>query len=345
MSPQHTEEQLQAVLRRIEEMGYTPHLSRGVERTIVGAVGHKDKTPLQALEQMEGVEAAIPILRPYKLASREFRPTPTVIDVDGVKVGGRELVVIAGPCSVESEPQILASARAVKAAGATMLRGGAFKPRTSPYAFQGLEEDGLRMLRAARDETGLKIVTEIISVHDIDLLLKYVDVLQIGARNCQNYALLRAVGQARKPVLIKRGMSAMIHEFLMAAEYCLSEGNYDIMLCERGIRTFETETRFTLDLNAVPVLKHLTHLPVLVDPSHGTGHWRLVTPMARAAVAAGCDGLIVEVHPDPANALSDGAQSLKPTKFERLMAEVRRMAEAVDRAIAEPAPERAVSSQ
>jgi 3-deoxy-7-phosphoheptulonate synthase len=333
MGPGHTDEQLQAVIRRIEQMGYSCHLSRGVERTIVGAVGSKDKTPLQVLEQMEGVEAVIPILRPFKLASREFKREGTIVNVEGVKIGGPEIVVCAGPCSVESEKQVLETARAVKAAGAKMLRGGAFKPRTSPYAFQGLEEDGLKILQAAKAETGLKIVTEIVSVGDMDTLLKYADVLQIGARNCQNYALLRAVGQARKPVLLKRGMSATIHEYLMAAEYCLSEGNYDILLCERGIRTFETETRFTLDLNAVPVLKHLSHLPVLVDPSHGTGHWRLVGPMARAAIAAGCDGLQIEVHPDPPNALSDGAQSLKPTKFERLMDEIRRVAQAVGRTI------------
>ena len=333
MGPGHTEEQLQAVVRRIEDMGYSVHLSRGVERTIVGAVGHKDKTPLQVLEQMEGVEAVIPILRPYKLASREFKPERTVVNVEGVEIGGSQIVVCAGPCSVESEKQVMEAARAVKAAGAKMLRGGAYKPRTSPYAFQGLEEDGLKILMAAKAETGLKIVTEIVSVTDMDTLLKYADVLQIGARNCQNYALLRAVGQARKPVLLKRGMSATIHEYLMAAEYILSEGNYDIMLCERGIRTFETETRFTLDLNAVPVLKNLTHLPVFVDPSHGTGHWRLVGPMARAAIAAGCDGLQIEVHPDPPNALSDGSQSLKPTKFERLMAEIRLVAEAVGRTV------------
>jgi len=333
MSPGHTEEQLQAVMRRIEEMGYSCHLSRGAERTIIGAVGSKDKTPLQTLEQMEGVETVIPILRPYKLAGREFKREPTVVDVGGVKIGGPEIVVIAGPCSVESEKQVLEVARAVKAAGAKMLRGGAYKPRTSPYAFQGLEEDGLTILQAAKAETGLKIVTEIVSVTDIDTLLKYADVLQVGARNCQNYALLRAVGQTRKPVLLKRGMAATIHEYLMAAEYCLSEGNYDIILCERGIRTFETETRFTLDLNAVPVLKNLSHLPVLVDPSHGTGYWRLVGPMARAAIAAGADGLEVEVHPDPANALSDGAQSLRPRKFERLMGELRRVAEAVGRSL------------
>jgi len=333
MERNHTEEQLQAVIRRIEQMGYSCHLSRGVERTIVGAVGSKDKTPLQVLEQMEGIEAVIPILRPYKLASREFRPETTVVNVEGVKIGGPEIVVIAGPCSVESEKQAIETARAVKAAGAKMLRGGAYKPRTSPYAFQGLEEDGLKILQAAKAETGLKIVTEIVAVNDIETLLKYADVLQVGARNCQNYALLRAIGQAKKPALLKRGMWATIQEYLMAAEYCLSEGNYDIMLCERGIRTFETETRFTLDLNAVPVLKNLTHLPVLVDPSHGTGHWRLVGPMARAAVAAGCDGLLVEVHPDPANALSDGSQSLKPTKFERMMDELRRVAVAVGRSI------------
>jgi len=333
MGPGHSEEQLQAVIRRIEDMGYSVHLSRGVERTIVGAVGHKDKTPLQVLEQMEGVEAVIPILRPYKLASREFKPERTVVNVEGVEVGGRQIVVCAGPCSVESEKQVMDTARAVRAAGAKMLRGGAYKPRTSPYAFQGLEEDGLKILMAAKAETGLKIVTEIVSVTDMDTLLKYADVFQIGARNCQNYALLRAVGQARKPVLLKRGMSATIHEYLMAAEYILSEGNYDILLCERGIRTFETETRFTLDLNAVPVLKTLTHLPVFVDPSHGTGHWRLVGPMARAAIAAGCDGLMIEVHPDPANALSDGSQSLRPVKFDRLMGEIRQVAEAIGRTV------------
>jgi 3-deoxy-7-phosphoheptulonate synthase len=333
MGPGHTEEQLQTVIRRIEDMGYSVHLSRGVERTIVGAVGHKDKTPLQVLEQMEGVEAVIPILRPYKLASREFKPERTIVNVEGVEVGSRQIVVCAGPCSVESEKQVMETARAVRAAGAKMLRGGAYKPRTSPYAFQGLEEDGLKILMAAKAETGLKIVTEIVSVTDMDTLLKYADVFQIGARNCQNYALLRAVGQARKPVLLKRGMSATIHEYLMAAEYILSEGNYDILLCERGIRTFETETRFTLDLNAVPVLKNLTHLPVFVDPSHGTGHWRLVGPMARAAIAAGCDGLMIEVHPDPANALSDGSQSLRPVKFDRLMGEIRQVAEAIGRTL------------
>lgn len=333
MRPEHSEDQLKAVIQRVEQMGYSAHVSAGVQRTIVGALGAKDKTPLQVLEQMEGVEAVIPILRPYKLASREFKPEPTVVDVEGVKIGTKEIVVIAGPCSVESEEQVVAAARAVKAAGAKMLRGGAYKPRTSPYAFQGLEEDGLKMLQAAKAETGLKIVTEIVSVNDTDLLAKYADVLQVGARNCTNYALLRAVGQMRKPVLLKRGMAVTIQEYLMAAEYVLNEGNYDIILCERGIRTFETETRFTLDLNAVPVLKSLTHLPVIVDPSHGTGHWRLVAPMSRAAVAAGCDGLLIEVHPDPANALSDGAQSLKPNKFERLMAEVRRVAEAVGRTI------------
>ena len=333
MGPGHTEAELEAVTRRIEAMGYSCHVSRGVERTIIGAIGSKEKTPLQALEQMDGVEAVIPILRPYKLASREFKPDPTVVDVDGVAIGGRELVVIAGPCSVESEKQLLTTARAVKAEGAKLLRGGAYKPRTSPYAFQGLEEDGLKILQAAKEETGLKIVTEVISVTDVDLLVRYADVLQVGARNCQNYALLRAVGQTQKPVLLKRGMSATIDEYLTAADYCMNEGNYNIVLCERGIRTFETETRFTLDLNAVPVLKQASHLPVLVDPSHGTGYHRYVMPMARAAVAAGCDGLAVEVHPDPPNALSDGAQSLKPEKFARFMIEMRRMAEAVGRTI------------
>jgi 3-deoxy-7-phosphoheptulonate synthase len=328
-----TDEEVAQVCRRIEALGLTAHLSRGTERTIIGAIGDERILLDKAIEALPMVEKVLPVLKPYKLASREFHPENTVVDVAGVLVGGRRLAVVAGPCSVESREMLFEVARAVKEAGAHLLRGGAFKPRTSPYAFQGLEEDGLKILMAAKAETGLKIVTEIVSVTDMDTLLKYADVFQIGARNCQNYALLRAVGQARKPVLLKRGMSATIHEYLMAAEYILSEGNYDILLCERGIRTFETETRFTLDLNAVPVLKTLTHLPVFVDPSHGTGHWRLVGPMARAAIAAGCDGLMIEVHPDPANALSDGSQSLRPVKFDRLMGEIRQVAEAIGRTV------------
>ncbi|MBX3730089.1 MAG: 3-deoxy-7-phosphoheptulonate synthase [Candidatus Sumerlaeia bacterium] len=331
-----TAEDLKRVEVRVTELGYRPHPIVGVERTIVGAVGHEDKTPLHDLEAMDCVEAVIPILRPYKLVSREFKPEASVLDVAGVAVGGRELVVMAGPCSVESRDQILKSADAVAAAGAQFLRGGAFKPRTSPYAFQGLRREGLELLAEARKRTGLRVVTEVVSVEDVPLLVEYADVLQIGARNCQNYALLAAVGETRKPVLFKRGMATTIKEYLQAAEYILDRGNYTVLLCERGIRTFETATRNTLDLNAVPVLKRETHLPVIVDPSHGTGYADLVPAMARAAVAAGADGLMIEMHPNPSEALSDGPQSLGPADFEGLMRSVRPVAEAVGRALTGP---------
>lgn len=324
---------IQAVSDRVVELGYKPHLIRGVERTVVAAVGNEDKTPLQALETMEGVESVMPILKPYKLVGRELKPEPSVLDIGGIKVGGKHVVLMAGPCSVESRESILEIARAVKAAGAQFLRGGAFKPRTSPYSFQGLGDEGLDYLAEARAETGLKIVTEVVSVTDIPRVAAKADVLQIGARNCQNYALLNAAGESGKPVILKRGMSTTISEFLQAAEYLLAHGNYNVMLCERGIRTFEPSTRFTLDLNAVPVIKNLSHLPVIVDPSHGTGYWHLVTPMARAAVAAGADGLMIEVHPQPDRALSDGSQSLKPAKFQKLVEEIRRVALAVDRTV------------
>ncbi len=326
------QDQIDEVLRRIEELGYRAHPIFGVERTVIGCVGREDKSPLQSLENMPGVESAIPILKPYKLAGREFHPQSSLLDVAGVPVGGRQLTLIAGPCSVESREQILEVSEAVKEAGAQFLRGGAFKPRTSPYAFQGLRGKGLEYLVEARERTGLKIVTEIVNVNDLDeMLAADVDVLQIGARNCQNYALLDAVGRSGRPVLLKRGMSTLISEFLMAAEYILSHGNYNVILCERGIRTFETATRFTLDLNAVPVIKQHSHLPIIVDPSHGTGHWDLVEPMARAAIAAGADGLAIEVHPNPRLAMSDGAQSLKPEKFAHLVGEVRKIAMAMDR--------------
>ncbi len=328
-----TEEQLQKVNDAIVQLGYKPHVIRGVERTVVGAVGHDDKTPLQVLEQTPGVEAVIPIMKPYKLVGREIKPDPSVVDVDGIKIGGREVVVIAGPCSVESEEQMIQTATAVKKAGAKILRGGAYKPRTSPYAFQGLEEAGLKILAKAREVTGLKIITEIVCVNDIDPICEYADMIQIGARNCQNYSLLKTVGKTRLPVVLKRGMATTIKEFLMAAEYIMSQGNYNVILCERGIRTFEDSTRFTLDLNAVPVLKGLSHLPLIVDPSHGTGNYRYVTPMGRAAIAAGADGLIVEVHPNPKEAASDGPQSLLPEKFEVFMAEVRKIVLAMDRVI------------
>jgi 3-deoxy-7-phosphoheptulonate synthase len=326
-------ELIDAVMRRVEELGYKAHPIFGVERTVVACVGHEDKTPLQQLESMPGVEAVIPILKPFKLAGREFKPQPSIIDVGGIPVGGRQLTLIAGPCSVESRQQIIETAHAVKEAGARFLRGGAYKPRTSPYAFQGLRGEGMEYLAEARAATGLKVVTEIVSVEDMPEMLDRVDVFQIGARNCQNYALLNACGEAQKPVLLKRGMSTLVNEFLMAAEYIMAQGNYNVMLCERGIRTFETSTRFTLDLNAVPLIKELSHLPILVDPSHGTGNWHLVEPMARASIAAGADGLIIEVHPEPGKALSDGAQSLKPEKFFKLVGEVRKIAEAMGRTV------------
>ncbi|MFN3476297.1 MAG: 3-deoxy-7-phosphoheptulonate synthase [Candidatus Methylomirabilales bacterium] len=326
------EEDLEEVIKRVEELGYQPHIIRGVQRTVIGAVGdERGKARLQSLESLPGVESVVPILQPFKLASREFKPQKTIIKVGDVEIGGERLAIMAGPCSVESEAQLLETARAVKEAGATILRGGAYKPRTSPYAFQGLEEEGLKLLAKAREATGLKVITEVVNPEHVELVAEYADILQIGARNAQNFALLRAVGEIKKPVLLKRGFATTIREYLMAAEYILSEGNYDVILCERGIRTFETSTRFTLDLNAVPVLNKLTHLPVIIDPSHGTGHWEYVAPMAKAAVACGADGLLIEVHPKPEEALSDGLQSLKPDKFRRLMEELRPLAEACRR--------------
>jgi 3-deoxy-7-phosphoheptulonate synthase len=333
MEPGSKKELIQAVIGRVEELGYKSHPIYGVERTVVACVGHEDKTPLQQLESMPGVEAVIPILKPFKLAGREFKPQSSVVKVGDVRIGGQRLTLIAGPCSVESRQQILETAHAVKEAGAQFLRGGAFKPRTSPYAFQGLRGEGLDYLAEAREATGLKVVTEIVSVEDLPDMMDRVDVFQIGARNCQNYALLNACGESKKPVLLKRGMSTLVTEFLMAAEYILAQNNDNVILCERGIRTFETSTRFTLDLNAVPVIKELSHLPILVDPSHGTGHWHLVEAMSRAAVAAGADGLIIEVHPEPSKALSDGSQSLKPEKFFKLVSEVRKIAEAMGRTL------------
>jgi len=329
----HTEEQREAAHRRIEELGYRVVPIVGVERTILAAVGHEDKTPLQSLESMAGVEAVIPILKPFKLASSEYREAPTVVDVAGEKIGGQRLAVIAGPCAVESEEQVLECARIAKEHGARFLRGGAFKPRTSPYAFQGLEEEGLRLLRRAADVHGLKVVTEMISVTDIEAIEANADMIQIGARNSQNFALLKAAGRSRLPVLLKRGMAQTVKEFLMSAEYVLSEGNPNVVLCERGIRTFEDSTRNTLDLNAVPVLKSQCHLPVIVDPSHGTGLWQYVIPMARAAIAAGADGILVEIHPRPEAAFSDGPQSLKPQRFAQLMAELRKVAQCMDRTL------------
>ena len=321
MKARASKQDVQEVLDTIKELGYQPHPIYGTERTVIGAVGsERGKHKLQALETLPGVEKVVPILQPYKLASREVKPEKSVVTIDNkVHIGGQEVVVIAGPCSIESEEQIVETARAVQAAGAAILRGGAFKPRTSPYSFQGLEEEGLVLLDRARRITGLPVVTEIMNPGDIDLISRHSDILQVGARNVQNFALLKALGKCGKPILLKRGMMTTIEEFLMSAEYILAEGNMQVILCERGIRTFETATRNTLDLSSIPVLRERTHLPVIVDPSHATGHWRLVAPMAYAAIAAGADGLMIEVHPHPDHAQSDGIQSLKPEKFSELM--------------------------
>ena len=333
MSHQATPAEIKAVVDRVEEIGLKTELSRGEERTVIGVIGGNAYAYRDAFSHLGGIQEIVPITKPFKLASREFRRQDTVVDIGGVKIGNDEVVVMAGPCSVEGEEMLLETARHVAAQGARILRGGAFKPRTSPYSFQGLGEAALKMMAEARDETGLKVVTEVVSPGDVALVAKYADVLQLGTRNMQNYALLQEAGRSGKPVLLKRGMSSTIEEWLLAAEYILSQGNRDVILCERGIRTFETATRFTLDLNAVPVLKKLTHLPVVVDPSHGTGHWEYVEAMAMAGVAAGADGLLIEVHPKPEEALSDGPQSLKPDKFATLMSRVRKIAQAVDRDI------------
>ena len=335
-----TPEQIEHMIERVEQLGLKAHPIYGTERTVIAAVGEKRDEFRQSLESGPGVAEVVPILAPYKVASREVKAEPTVVRAGSLVVGNCHVGMIAGPCSVEDEEQTLATARAVKAAGATALRGGAFKPRTSPYSFQGLKEDGLRILAAARDETGLAVVTEVIATEDVPLVARYADVLQIGARNMQNYRLLEAVGEEGKPVLLKRGPSATLDELLLAAEYILNAGNPNVMLCERGIRTFETHTRYTLPLASIPWLHERTHLPVVVDPSHGTGHANLVTRMAAAAVAAGADGLIVEVHPDPESALSDGYQSLDFAQFEELMTLCRRVAEAVGRQIGPTAANR-----
>jgi 3-deoxy-7-phosphoheptulonate synthase len=324
-------DQIQKVVDRVEELGFRAHLSQGEERTIIGVIGDERPLSVEALELLDGVERVVPVLHPFKLASRDFKPDRTVIQLDGVNIGGDEIVVMAGPCAVESREQVFEVAWAVKEAGAKVLRGGAFKPRTSPYTFQGLGVPALELLGEVRETVGLPIVSEVMSAADIATVSKYVDVLQIGARNMQNYSLLQEVGKTSKPVLLKRGMSSTIHEWLMSAEYVLSNRNYNVMICERGIRTFETATRFTLDINAVPVAKQLTHLPVIIDPSHGTGKANLVGPAAKAAVAAGADGLIIEVHPNPDRALSDGAQSIRPEAFQKLMVELRQIAAAVGR--------------
>jgi 3-deoxy-7-phosphoheptulonate synthase len=331
MKSRATTEQISGVVSRVESLGYRVHLSRGEETTIIGVIGDDRPIDREQFELLDGVEKTMPVLKPFKIASRDMHPQDTLVPLNTVEVGGPQIAIIAGPCSVESRQQIIESAHAVKEAGATALRGGAFKPRTSPYSFQGLGEEGLQLLAEAREATGLPVVTEAMSPEQVPLVAKYADVIQIGARNMQNYALLNVAGDARKPILLKRGMMSTIEELLMSAEYILAKGNTQIMLCERGIRTFEKYTRNTTDINAVPVLKQLTHLPVIVDPSHGTGKWEYVSAVSKAGIAAGADGLIIEVHPDPTQALSDGAQSLKPEKFAQLVRDIRRVAEAVDR--------------
>jgi 3-deoxy-7-phosphoheptulonate synthase len=333
VKPDATAEQIEHIIKKIKDHGLQAHVSKGTERTIIGAIG--DEAILQSvpLEAIPGVEKVLPILKPFKLASWEFRREKTVINVRGQEIGGKRIVVMAGPCAVENKTLLVEISQEVKRSGATFIRGGAFKPRTSPYAFQGLEEEGLRYLADARERTGLPIVTEVMDPRDIELIARYADVLQIGARNMQNFRLLKEVGMCKKPVLLKRGISATIKEWLMSAEYIMAGGNHEVILCERGIRTYETATRNTLDLSAVPVLKQMTHLPVIVDPSHAVGKWDLVAPMARAAVAAGADGLIIEVHSNPEEALCDGEQSLKPKSFKQLMDDLKLIAKAVGREI------------
>ncbi|MBI1911512.1 MAG: 3-deoxy-7-phosphoheptulonate synthase [Deltaproteobacteria bacterium] len=326
-----TQEVIDHVVDKIKGTGLAVHISKGKERTIIGAIGDEALLSAIPMEALPGVESVMPILKPYKLVSKEFRKEGTIIDVEGVKIGDTTLQVIAGPCSVENKDSLIGCAMSVKSSGANILRGGAFKPRTSPYDFQGLGVEGLKLLAEAKKATGLPIISELMDPRDTEVFCEYVDIVQIGARNMQNFRLLTEVGKIRKPVLLKRGLAATLKEFLMSAEYIAAQGNSNIILCERGIRTYETATRNTLDLSAVPVLKEETHLPIFVDPSHAVGRWNLVAPLAKAAVAVGADGLMIEVHPDPENALCDGAQSLKPSKFARLMEEVKKVALAVGR--------------
>jgi len=334
MKANATPQQVEAVIAQIKAAGLNVHLSQGVEATIIGASGETHSIPLERFDSLDGVEVVQRITQPYKLASRQFHPEDSIISLDGFNVGGNEIAIIAGPCSVESRSQIIETAIAVKEAGASALRGGVFKPRTSPYAFQGLGEEGLELLAEAREKTGLPIVVEIMSQVQLDVMSKYVDVFQVGARNMQNFNLLRAIGETRTAVLLKRGLSATVEELLMSAEYILAGGNSRVMLCERGIRTFETSTRNTTDINAIPVLKNLTHLPVILDPSHSTGHANYVAAIARAGIAAGADGLIIEVHPDPTKAVSDGKQSLKPEKFAEMVKQVGQIAQIMGRKLA-----------
>ena len=333
LKPSVSEDEIKHVVEKIEKIGLKAHISKGVERTIIGVIGDERIMNKEQFEAISCVEKVMPVLKPYKLASREFHPDLTMVRVDDVIIGGNEIVVMAGPCAVESEEQIIGIAKAVKKAGAKVLRGGAFKPRTSPYSFQGLGEEGLKLLAKAKDETGLPIVTEVLDAGDVELVSRYADILQIGARNVQNYRLLKRVGKIKKPVLLKRGFASTLKEFLMCAEYIMLEGNHQVILCERGIRTFCSYTRNTLDLNIVPVIKKVSHLPIVVDPSQGTGNYELVPAMSKAAIAAGADGLLIEVHPNPEEAVSDGDQSLLPEKFEHMMTELKLIAKAVGRSL------------
>jgi len=331
LKPGTTEKGIQHVVDKIKELGFTPHISRGKERTIIGVIGENVIRTKHIFEAMFIVESVTPVSKPYKLVSKEFKPTGTLVKVKDVVIGEKKIILMAGPCAVENRDILLETAISVKKAGASILRGGAFKPRTSPYSFQGLGEEGLRYLAEASEITGLPVVTEAMDVRQVELVSRYADIIQIGARNMQNFDLLREVGKEKKPVLLKRGMAATVKEFLMSAEYILSGGNPNVILCERGIRTFEESTRFTLDLSSVALIKNLSHLPVIVDPSHGTGKRELVIPLSRAAVAAGADGLLVEVHPKPEQALSDGFQSIRTDSFYQLVDEVRKVAVAMGR--------------
>jgi len=334
LRPNATEKQVNHIVEKVKKLGLKPWVSKGVERTIVGVIGEEDVLRIQPLEVFPGVEKVIPILKPYKLVSRDFKQEDSIVKLgDGVEVGGERIVVMAGPCSVENKKLLIDIAKKVKTAGALVLRGGAFKPRTSPYAFQGLGEEGLKYLSDAKKETGLLVVTELMDLRALDVVEKYADIIQIGARNMQNYDLLKEVGRSKKPVLLKRGMANTVKELLMSAEYILAEGNFNVILCERGIRSFEDSTRFTLDISAVGVIKNLSHLPCIVDPSHAVGKWGLVPSCAKAAIAAGADGLIIEVHPNPEEALSDGAQSLYPEKFAKLMKDLKKITKAIGRTI------------
>ena len=322
---------VEKVIQKLHEMGHKVHISRGERRIILGVIGDVENLASVPFYAFNGVEEIIRILKPYKLASREFKDFDTIIKVKDITIGGKEVIVMAGPCVVENEKQIFETAQQVKAAGAKILRGGAFKPRTSPYSFQGLGEEGLKLLAQAGKEASLAVVTEVMAVNQIELVGKYADIFQVGARNMQNFVLLKELGKTKKPILLKRGMSATIEELLLSAEYILSQGNYEVILCERGIRTFENYTRNTLDLSSIPALKRLSHLPIIVDPSHATGRWRLVSPMAKAAIAVGADGLLIEVHPDPKSSLSDGAQTLRIDTFAQLMKELGPIVQAVGR--------------